>query len=140
MDIRPKISRVTTDFAVAPQLQPADMAALAEAGFTTVMCNRPDAEEPGQPPLTDLRAAAEAVGLAFHHVPVSGGMFPQESIDEFRRIRQESAGPVLAYCRSGTRSITMDALANPQGLSVDELMQHAQAAGYDLSGLRGHLA
>ncbi len=77
------------------------------------MCNRPDFEEPGQPPLAVLRAAAEAAGLTFHHVPVSGGMFPSEALAEFRRIRQEATGPVLAYCRSGTRSITMDALANP---------------------------
>ena len=139
MDMHPKISRVTADFAVAPQIAPADMPALAKAGFTTVMCNRPDAEEPGQPPLVELRAAAEAAGLAFHHVPVSGGMFPQEALDEFRRIRREAAGPVLAYCRTGTRSITMDALANPQGLSVDERLQHAEAAGYDLSGMRGLL-
>jgi sulfide:quinone oxidoreductase len=135
MDIR----QVDQGFAVAPQLQPEDMALLAKAGFTTVMCNRPDGEEPGQPPLDALREAAEAAGLAFHHVPVSGGAFPESAIAEFRRIRHEARGPVMAYCRSGTRSVTLDALANPDELSVEDRLARAAAAGYDLSAIEGRL-
>lgn len=133
------IRQVDQGFAVAPQLQPEDMARLAKAGFTTVMCNRPDGEEPGQPPLDTLRRAAEEAGLSFHHVPVSGGAFPEAAIAEFRRIRREASGPVMAYCRSGTRSITLDTLANPHGLSVDDRLARAAAAGYDLSAIEGHL-
>ena len=135
MDIR----RVDDGFAVAPQIAPEDMQALADAGFTDVMCNRPDGEEPGQPPLSDLRAAADAAGLKFHHVPVSGGQFPSDAIADFRDIRQQAEGPLLAYCRSGTRSITLDTLANPQGLSADERIARAEASGYALSGRRPHL-
>ncbi|GGD65240.1 TIGR01244 family phosphatase [Erythrobacter arachoides] len=135
MDIR----RVDENFAVAAQVAASDMQAIADAGYTDIMCNRPDGEEPGQPPLSDLRAAAEAAGLAFHHVPVAGGMFPPEALAQFARVRREASGPVLAYCRSGTRSMTMDTLANPGGLSVDERMTRAEEAGYDLSGLRGYL-
>ena len=135
MDLR----KVDENFAVAPQVQAADMQAIADAGYRVVMCNRPDAEEPGQPPLADIRAAAEAAGLEFHHVPVSGGAFPPDALAEFARIRSEAGGPVLAYCRSGTRSITMDTIANPAGLSVAERMERAEAAGYDLSGLFPHL-
>ena len=135
MDIR----RVDDNFAVAPQVQPDDMQALADAGFTDVMCNRPDGEEPGQPPLAELHAAAEAAGMAFHHVPVSGGAFPEHAVSEFARVRREAKGPLLAYCRSGTRSMTLETLANPDDLSVDERMERAEGAGYDLSGLRGYL-
>lgn len=135
MDIR----QVDDRFAVAPQLQPEDMVTLAANGFTDVMCNRPDAEEPGQPPLADMRAAAEAAGMAFHHVPVAGGMFPPAALDEFARVRRDATGPLLAYCRSGTRCMTMEVLANPQGLSVDERLSRAEQAGYDLSMLRPHL-
>lgn len=135
MDIR----KIAKDFAVAPQIQPEDMAALAADGYTTVMCNRPDGEEPGQPPLAGIIAAAEAAGIDFHHVPVAGGMFPAQALEEFARIRRDADGKVLAYCRSGTRSITMETLANPQGLSVDERLQRAAEAGYDLSALRDHL-
>ncbi|KLE34620.1 TIGR01244 family sulfur transferase [Aurantiacibacter luteus] len=135
MDIR----RVDESFAVAPQVHASDMQALADAGFTDVMCNRPDGEEPGQPPLAELRAAAEAAGLAFHHVPVTGGAFPEHAVSDFARLRHDAKGPLLAYCRSGTRSMTLETLANPDGLSVDERMERAEAAGYDLSSLRGYL-
>ncbi len=134
-----EIRKVDDSFAVAPQIQPDDMQKLAEAGFTAVMCNRPDAEEPGQPPIEDLRAAAQAAGLSFYLVPVSGGQFPTDALQEFRRIRQETAGPLLAYCRSGTRSITMETLSNPEDLPADERIARAAVAGYDLSGLRAHL-
>ncbi|WP_271078755.1 TIGR01244 family sulfur transferase [Aurantiacibacter sp. MUD61] len=134
------IRKVDDRFAVAPQVQAEDMQALADVGYTAVMCNRPDGEEPGQPPLAELKAAAEAAGLTFHHVPVSGGHFPEEALAEFARIRREADGPLLAYCRSGTRCITMETLSNPMGLSVDERISRAAEAGYDLSSLRGHLS
>ena len=91
MDIR----RVDENFAVASQVQAGDMQALADAGFTDIMCNRPDGEEPGQPPLSELRAAAEAAGLVFHHVPVAGGMFPPEALAECLR-RPAVARPLSA--------------------------------------------
>lgn len=129
MDIRP----VSPVFAVAPQFSPAEMQELAAQGFVAVMCNRPDGEEPGQPDAATMRAAAEAAGLAFHHVPVSGGAFPEAAIEAFKAVRLGTKGPLLAYCRTGTRSITLDALANPEGKSSDTLLSGAAAAGYDLS-------
>lgn len=136
MDIR----MVSPGFAVAPQVQADDMAALAEDGFVAVICNRPEAEETGQPGMADLRAAAEAAGLAFHHIPVAGGAFPKGAIAAFRAVRQGTKGPVLAYCRTGTRSITLETLANPQGLDPEERLKQAANAGYDLSGLSEALA
>ncbi len=135
MDIRP----VDETFAVAPQLQPQDMAELARQGYVAVLCNRPDAEEPGQPALDDMRAAAEAAGLAFHHIPVSGGAFPPAAVAAFRTVRKGTDGKVLAYCRSGTRSMTLDTLANHAGLDADTLIARAAQAGYDLSALRDRL-
>lgn len=135
MDIR----KVDETLAVAPQLQPADMAKLAEAGFVAVMCNRPDGEEPGQPSVAHMRAAAEAAGLAFHHVPVAGGLFPPAALEAFAAVRRGTHGPLLAYCRTGTRCITMETLANPAGLSPDERLSRAEAAGYDLTSLAAHL-
>lgn len=135
MDIR----KVDTDFAVAPQIAPADMAALAAQGFVAVMCNRPDGEEPGQPGVDAMREAAQQAGLAFHHVPVSGGAFPRPALAAFAAIRRGTQGPLLAYCRTGTRSITLDTLANPAGLCVQERLHRAEAAGYDLSALAGQL-
>ena len=135
MEIRP----VDDLFAVAPQLQPQDMAELARQGYVAVLCNRPDAEEPGQPALDNMRAAAEAVGLAFHHIPVSGGVFPPAAVAAFRAVRKGTEGKVLAYCRTGTRSITLDTLANAAGLDADGLITRAAQAGDDLSAPRDRL-
>lgn len=130
-----EIRMVDDDFAVASQMQPKDLAGLADQGFVAVICNRPDGEEPGQPPLDDMRRAAQEAGLAFHHIPVAGGMFPPAAIAAFAAIRRGTKGKVLGYCRTGTRSITLDALANIGGLSTEARIARAQAAGYDLSAL-----
>lgn len=134
-----KLVSVSDTFAVSPQLEPSDMCGLADAGFGTVICNRPDGEEPGQLPVASMREAAEAAGLAFHHIPVSGGEFPPVAIKSFAKVREEADGKVLAFCRTGTRSITLDALANVEHESAAERINRAQRAGYDLSGLRDRL-
>lgn len=127
-------------FAVAPQMQPDDLVGLAAEGFVAVICNRPDAEEPGQPPLDAMRRAAQEAGLAFHHIPVAGGLFPPAAIAAFAAIRRGTQGKVLGYCRTGTRSITLDALANIGGASAADRIARAKAAGYDLSSLAERLA
>lgn len=134
-----KLAKVNETFAVSPQLVPGDMRKLAEAGYGTVICNRPDGEDAGQAAVAAMREAAEAAGIAFHHIPVAGGEFPEVAIRAFAKVRSEAKGNVLAYCRTGTRSITLDALANAENESADERIQRAQRAGYDLSALRERL-
>lgn len=135
MDARKIDDRLTVSY----QIQPEDLPAIAGAGFKAVVCNRPDNEEPGQPSVAQIRAAAEAEGLAFHHLPTSSGIFPDEVIDAFRDVRRTAGGPVFAYCRTGTRCATIDALANPDNKSADEIILAAANAGYDLSSLRGRI-
>ena len=135
MDIR----KVSPGFAVSPQIDVKDLEALARKGYVAVVCNRPDGEEPGQPPLDDLRTASTEAGLAFHHIPVSGGAFPNAAVAAFGAVRRGTQGPLLAYCRTGTRSITLETLANPNGLSAAERIGQAQAAGYDLTALAPRL-
>jgi len=98
------ISQITDDYAVAPQILANDVAAIAAQGFVTIICNRPDGEEPGQPTAAEIAAACDVAGLAFHHLPVSGMPIAIEFIQEQRRLIIDSDGPVLAYCRSGQRS------------------------------------
>ena len=131
---------IDATLAVAPQMAPEDLAGLADKGFAAVICNRPDGEEPGQPPLEDMRRAAQEAGLAFHHIPVAGGVFPPAAVAAFGAIRRGTHGKVLAYCRTGTRAATLDALANIRGLSVEDRLANAKAAGYDLSALADRLA
>ncbi len=134
-----KTVSVSESFAVSPQIRLEDMRELADAGYRTVICNRPDGEEPNQLDVASMRDAAQATGLDFHHIPVSGGEFPLVAIKAFAKIRGEADGKVLAFCRTGTRSITLDALANIENESADERIERAQRAGYDLSGLRDRL-
>lgn len=133
------LSDVSATFTVAPQLEPDDMQQIAEAGFGTVICNRPDGEESDQPTAKAMRAAAEAAGIVFHHIPVSGVEFPEVAIKAFAKVREEADGKVLAYCRTGTRSITLDILANIENAPADERIGRAHRAGYDLTSLRERL-
>jgi len=131
-DIRP----VTDSFAVAPQLTPADLAEAARLGFKTVINNRPDGEQPGQPTSAEMEAAARAAGLDYVHVPVVGGP-GQAQVEQVVQAIADAPGPVLAFCRSGTRSIvTWSQGQYAQGLATrDDLIAQGRAAGYDLSGV-----
>jgi sulfide:quinone oxidoreductase len=131
---------LTPRLAVAGQLSADAIRALAGDGFTTVICNRPDGEEPGQPPLSALEAAAKEAGLAFHHIPVSGGQFPDSAIAAFGSVLDSAAGKVMAYCRSGTRSTCLWALSQARKTEPASLIEAGAQAGYDLSGLAPALA
>ena len=129
---------VTDDFTAAPQISVADVAEAARLGFKAIICNRPDDEEPGQPAAAEIGAAAAAAGLAYTHIPVRGAPGPAE-VEAMRKAVDAARGPVLAYCRSGTRSITTWSLgqALSGARSRGELVGLGRAAGYDLSGALG---
>lgn len=133
-DIRP----VTPGFAVAPQIRAEDMPSLAASGFKRVISNRPDAEVPPQLSSATMAAAAQAAGLDYVHVPITGMPGPAE-VEAIYAAVQDAGGPVLAYCRSGTRSITAWAIG--QAMHGDEppeaLIALGRDAGYDLSGVLG---
>ena len=132
---------VTPDFAVASQLGTDDVARAAAEGFRTIISNRPDGEGPGQPSVSEIKTAAEAAGLTFRAIPFSGLPPTPAVVMLTAQALDEANGPVLAYCRSGTRSITAWALAQALAGShtPDEIIALAQKAGYDLSGARGAL-
>ncbi|MCX7358804.1 MAG: TIGR01244 family sulfur transferase [Alphaproteobacteria bacterium] len=136
-----EFKRVTPDFAVAAQLGTDDIARAAAEGFKTIIVNRPDNETPGQPSADEIKSAADAAGLEFRSIPFSGLPPAPAVVMETAEALDEAKGPVLAYCRSGTRSITAWALAQALAGShtPDEIIALAQKAGYDLSGARGAL-
>lgn len=134
-----KRSKIDDGLTVAYQIDPDDVRQLAAEGFRAIVCNRPDDEEPGQPAAAEIAKAAQECGIAFHHIPTTSGQFPKEVIDAFRTVREQADGPVFAYCRTGTRCATIDALANPDGKTADEILQAASAAGYDLSAIRDRI-
>ena len=128
--------KVAANFYVAPQLEPADFAAAAELGIRTVINNRPDGEAPDQLADAEARAAAEAEGLAYVHVPVvTGGIFP-DHLAAMKEAIETHPGPFVAYCRSGTRSCHLWALVKAQDEDPDALIAAAASAGYDLGAIR----
>jgi sulfide:quinone oxidoreductase len=97
------LNEITPDYSVAPQIGVADVADIASRGFRTIMCNRPDGEAPDQPDADEIRAEVERQGLTFAFLPVISGQIQPEDVAQFRDLIAELPGPVLAYCRSGTR-------------------------------------
>ena len=126
---------LTGDYAVSPQIAPEDMPAIRDLGYTTVICNRPDIENPPAYHTAAMAAAAEAAGLAFVENPFAGGL-DLGIIDRQRAAIDAAEGPVLAYCRSGTRSATVWALAEAGRLSTDAILAATASAGYALDGMR----
>ncbi len=128
---------VVPGIAVAPQIQPEDAARAAGDGYTLIVNNRPDGEEPGQPTSAEIEAAAKAAGLAYVHVPVRG-MPTAEQVDLVAAAVAAAEGPTLLFCRSGTRSIITWSLGEvAQGGDRADLAAKGAAAGYDLSGVMG---
>lgn len=125
---------------VAGQVTAADLPSLAAQGITTIINNRPDEEEPEQPSGTEIAAAAEAAGLRYHHIPVAGG-FSEHQVADMAEALSGAEGRTLAFCRSGTRSTFLWALARKrQGADGQELITRAAEAGYDLRPIAGHLS
>lgn len=135
MDVR----TLDTDLAAAPQIAPDDLKQIAADGYRSVISNRPDGEAPDQPAAAEVRAAAEAAGLLFAHIPVVGGALTDADVDAFRRALDTLPGPILGFCRTGTRTATLWALARAADTDPDALITTAKAAGYDLSALRPRL-
>jgi uncharacterized protein (TIGR01244 family) len=122
---------------VSGQIAPEEIASL---GVTTLINNRPDGEEPGQPSSDVIAAAAEAAGIDYRHIPVAGGI-AQPQVAQMADALAQARGPVLAFCRSGTRSTYLWALARARlGDDAEALTAKAAAAGYDLSPIRAFLA
>jgi uncharacterized protein (TIGR01244 family) len=104
---------VAPDVCVAPQLTPEAMAEAAQAGFKSVVNNRPDFEHgPDQPSSAEMEAAARAAGLEYRHLPVDGGYQSPEEIEAFAKLLAELPRPLLAFCRSGARSTRLFMLAS----------------------------
>lgn len=122
---------VTPDFAVASQISPADLAVINGLGFRTVINNRPDGEVPNQPTGAEIAAATSAAGLTYRAVPFAGPP-PPAVVAELCTLLAEAEAPILAYCRSGSRSILAWALA--QALSgardPDAIIALTLKAGY----------
>lgn len=129
------LKKITEKTAVSPQITPQDMTAIKEAGFRAIICNRPDGEGVDQPSFEEIEAAAKKVGLEAAYVPVTSGKVRDEDVESFGAALKDLPRPVLAYCRTGTRSATLWSLHESKKRTMYEILAATKAAGYDMNGV-----
>jgi uncharacterized protein (TIGR01244 family) len=140
MEYKMKIHALSEKFSVGPQVQVGQIQALADAGFDTIICNRPDGESWGQPKAADIEIAALAAGIKYVAIPISplDGISSQK-IEAAKLAQEQSKSKVYAFCKTGTRSANLWALSQAGNLSTDEIIAAGMQAGYKLQGLRPFL-
>ncbi|MCF6320364.1 MAG: TIGR01244 family sulfur transferase [Rhizobiaceae bacterium] len=135
------IKKINEELAVCGQISPADVQLIADQGFKTIICNRPDGEAEDQPDFLAIKKAADLSGLAVKFLPISPKFISDEDAESFATGQQQSQKPVLAYCRTGTRCIIAWALAEGKnGSPIEQIISTAAVAGYDISKLADRLA
>jgi uncharacterized protein (TIGR01244 family) len=128
--------QITPRYNVSPQISPEDMPAIKAAGFTRIICNRPDAENPAALQAKAMAEAAQAAGLEFEVLELTHQTMTPENVARQRELIEGASGPVLAYCASGTRSSVIWALGQAGTRPVDDILATTAAAGYQLENLR----
>src|ERR1700724_2066152 len=106
----PQLVSLAPGLSVTGRLDRPDIEALAHAGVRTIVNNRPDGEDPGQLPAAEARRLAEALGIAYHHIPITAATLSRGDVDAFAATLRDAPAPVVAHCRSGTRTALLSAL------------------------------
>lgn len=131
--------RLTSTLSVSPQLTAIDLEKAKREGFRSIIDNRPDGEEPGQPSAAEMEQLADAHGMDFAHVPVVASKIGDDDVARMSSLLASLPTPILAYCRTGTRSATLWALGQARRLPASEILAATASAGYDLEALRPRL-
>lgn len=132
----PQLFPLGPQLSVAGRLDRADIDALAQAGVRTIINNRPDGEDPGQLPAAEARRFAEAHGIAYRHIPITAATLSRADVDAFAAALRDAPAPVVAHCRSGTRSALLWALTRlREGANSLSLIAEAARHGIDIAVL-----
>jgi len=134
------LKKISSKFSVSPQIAAADLAAIQEAGFRAIICNRPDGEGADQPSFEEIEAAAKKAGLETAYVPVTSGLVTDDDVAAFGAALNDLPRPVLAYCRTGTRSATLWSFHESKKRPMPEILAATKAAGYDMNGVARRIA
>ena len=122
---------------VSAQITLADVAEAAGQGITLIINNRPEDESPDQTPGEAIAAAASGAGLVYVAIPVGHGGFSEPQVTAMAKALDGAKGPVLAYCRSGTRSTLLWSLVQAsRGVDPESIALQAAKAGYDIAPVR----
>ncbi len=135
-----EIKTINAEISVAPQITPDEVQKLADQGFRALICNRPDGEEADQPNFSEIEAAAKKAGLEIRNLPIVSGKVSDQDAADFGAAMQELPRPILAYCRTGTRSATLWSLSQANRMSVADILAATKAAGYDMGGVVRRIA
>jgi len=130
-----EIKTLTAGLSVSAQILPTDIQAIKDAGFRAIICNRPDGEGADQPTFEEIAKAARKAGIDTANLPVVSGKVTDEDAKAFDKTLSALPGPVLAYCRTGTRSATLWSLAQAGQRSLADILAATKAAGYDMGGV-----
>lgn len=129
--------QVTPSFWASPQIDVDDVRAAKARGFSLIVNNRPEGEADDQVPGHAIAAAAAECGLGYVEIPVTPAGFSEEQVRTLADALDQASGPVLAYCRSGTRSTLLWSLAQAaKGREPDTIAAEAAGAGYDVAPVR----
>ena len=129
--------KLTENFWASPQIELDDVAEAKARGFVMIVNNRPEGEAEGQVPGREVESAARAAGLGYRAIPITHAGFSEDQVRAMQTVLEEAGGPVLAYCRSGTRSTLLWALAQAaQGSDPDTIASEAAGAGYEVAPIR----
>lgn len=134
-----KLAILTPNVTAMPQPSIKEIEELADRGYRSIIGNRPDGEAPDQPAWNELKAAALAFGMEAVHIPVVAGRIGEADVSAFSEALERLPKPIAAFCRTGTRSTLLWALANEASLTVDERILIAARQGYDLEPFRALL-
>ena len=135
-----EIKTINAEISVAPQITPDEVQKLADQGFRALICNRPDGEAADQPNFSEIEAAAKKAGLEIRNLPIVSGKVSDQDAADFGAAMQELPRPILAYCRTGTRSATLWSLSQANRMSVADILAATKAAGYDMGGVVRRIA
>ena len=129
--------KLSDEFYASPQVTPQEISEAAAMGIALVVNNRPDGEAPDQPPGADIEAAARAAGMDYLAIPVGSAGFSEPQVDRLQQALAGASGPVLGFCRSGTRSTLLWSLARARsGEDPESIADAAAAVGYDVAPVR----
>lgn len=132
--------KIDDNLTVSPQISATDVVAIKAAGYKSIVCHRPDAEAADQPLFREIQDAANAANIKIQHQPVVSGKISDADAVAFGKLMRELPKPVFAFCRTGTRSASLWALAESNRLPLADIVGATKAAGYDMSGIVRHIA
>ncbi|WP_366657220.1 TIGR01244 family sulfur transferase [Fodinicurvata sp. EGI_FJ10296] len=134
------LKRISPKVSVSPQISADDMPLLEAEGFRAIICNRPDGEVADQPSFADIEAAAKAHGIEARYVPVQSGVVTDDDVSAFGEELRSLPRPLLAYCRTGTRSVTLWSFHEAKKRPISEILAATKAAGFDINGVARRIA